>query len=308
MKSRILKLPALPDTVSAAADPCWDKSKLVHRTCPVCGEGNDAKAVCVRPDGLDVHVCSLCGMVYLANVPDAAELDAFYRKYSAFKGYRVRKRKSWFQVMRAARSDHRIALLEKTGGLRGKNILEIGCSDGVFLQTCRWRGALVAGVEQDQHSCNRMRELGIPVGPHIDSEQHYDIVCAFNLLEHLAEPHGMLTAAARSLRKDGRFILSVPNAGEFHKTGPIWIGFRVDMEHVNYFDVKSLGRLLQEHDLYIEQYWEHSQPYLIRTQNSEGRDTVLQRVKRIAAGVCGISTDHMVDRGSYVLTLIARKY
>ena len=140
--------------------------------------------------------------------------------------------------------------------------------------------------------------------------EEFDVICLFQVLEHLVEyPSALLADISRSLSKDGRVLIAVPNGGEYAKTGPAWLGFRVDLEHVNYFDLKSLAALLSKHGLFCEHYWEDAQPAIARETHRHREVAVMRWPKRI---VKALFNRFMVERGilnqgSFVLTVLARK-
>ena len=70
----------------------------------------------------------------------------------------------------------------------------------------------------------------------------------------------MLQQFRRLLKVSGRLLLSCPNAEDVSRIGRPWIGFRVDLEHLNYFNVATISALLERHDLFVACYWETSQP------------------------------------------------
>lgn len=251
-------------------------------------------------------------MIYLADVPAKEEIAAYYRSYVGSKGYPQRHRLSTRELISRSKLDLYVRVLETTGGLHRQSLLEIGSAYGRFLQVCAHQGAEAAAVETDDDARRFLTELGYEASEKINDAARYDIVCALQLLEHLPDPGAMLAQAARVLKQDGRLLVSLPNGGEADKQGPTWVGFRLDFEHLNYFSLKSLGRLLGRHQLYIEQFWEHSQPSLARTIGAPPRPiTLLRRLYGKA-----LALRHQLQpglqvpdprQGSFVLTVLARR-
>lgn len=130
---------ALPESViEVARQPRWDMGALRHRSCPVC-QGDQPKELLMRPDGLIIHSCSICEMLYLAEVPSEKNISDFYSNYSDHK------------VMPSGKSGHLrrfldytinpfISILLNTGGIKDQHILEIGCSYGLFLELIKYGG------------------------------------------------------------------------------------------------------------------------------------------------------------------------
>jgi 2-polyprenyl-3-methyl-5-hydroxy-6-metoxy-1,4-benzoquinol methylase len=299
---QILELPALPDTVSAGKIHFRDTGRLRHRACPICKK-DDPVEVVKRPDQIIVHACGNCGMTYLAKVPDAAQLNAFYRGYANRK-YHASEPKTVRLRLKALRNPH-ISILEQTGGIRGQSICELGCSFGTFLEYVRAKRGYPHGVEIDQIARQVLDKKRIPASEILPGQIDFDVICAFDLLEHLVDPGEMIQAVSGNLKQDGRFLLSVPNGNEIEQTGPTWIGLRVDLEHLNYFRLEDITRILARYNLYVEQYWEKGQPYLPRTPKTVISDkfrnfTLLKRLEKKWQ-------DYTFQKGRFQLTILARK-
>ena len=68
-----------------------------------------------------------------------------------------------------------------------------------------------------------------------------------SVVEHEKQPKKLLANVARVLERDGTAYIRVPNFGGANRSimGPKWCGFRYP-DHVNYFTVSTLGRLVAE--------------------------------------------------------------
>ncbi len=100
-------------------------------------------------------------------------------------------------------------------------LLEIGCGTGAFLDRCRDAGFnQVRGLELNQRARQACRDKGHDVRDElmeqmVASAESLDVVCAFQVLEHVPDPIGFLRAAAKLVRPGGKLILSTPNADSF---------------------------------------------------------------------------------------------
>ena len=294
--SHLLELPPLYGECVASREPDWNLSALVHRKCPVCGSA-DPELICLRPDGLPVATCKICGMTYAVETPSAENVGGFYRDYHRFKSYTPRRLPRWRCHLESLLSPY-CSILEGTGGIAGFRIGEVGCSYGRLLQVLRARGAEVTGIEIDEDALKFLESIGIPACREV-GRRELDVLCAIQLVEHLVDPASFLETASQSLHEGGRLLLSLPNAVGLQEVGPAWIGFRVDLEHINYFTIRTLADLLAMSGLYIEHYWEHGQPGL-----GEGKSTSAVLIKR---GLEALFHSPRVADGSYVLTVLARK-
>jgi len=298
----LFELPPLPAKVPAGMIPEWGIQNAKHRPCPVCSSDAPVPFV-ARPDKFVVHHCSACGMRYLADIPSQDELEKFYRSYSIYKNYRFAKLSLWNKI--TGSGNPFITILQNTGGVSGLSICEIGCSDGFFLELLRSRGADVYGVELDADCDHILEKKNVPHSKSIPAGQLYDAFCLFQILEHLSHPEDMIKNIAGSIKKDGRLLISVPNGGEVAKAGPTWIGFRVDLEHLNYFDLSSLSNLLSRQGMLVEQYWEHNQPGIQRPNPSKSPPILRSTNWRRLSGF--LYRHPLSAQGSFVLTVLSRK-
>lgn len=294
--SKLLRLPPLHGNCLASRKPDWNRSALMHRRCPLCGR-DDPASICLRPDGLPVVTCEICGMTYVAEAPSTENLEGFYREYNRLKGYDGRRLPRWLCHVEWLLSPY-CSILEETGGIAGFRIADVGCSFGRFLQVLRAKGADVTGIELDEEALKFLESIGIPACRRV-GRRELDVICALQLIEHVLDPASFVEAASQSLHEGGRLLLSLPNAAGLEEVGPAWIGFRVDLEHINYFTCRTLAELLAMSGLYIEHYWEHGQPAI-----GQGKSLFSALIKR---GLATLFQSPSFADGTYVLTVLARK-
>lgn len=105
----------------------------------------------------------------------------------------------------------------------GQRVMDVGCAEGAFLaQLCRLRrGIQPFGVEPCARARERCQERGLvvtgePMGcVTVTYAEAFDVVCGFQVLEHVASPATLLGQMVRCLRPGGRLLLSVPNMDGF---------------------------------------------------------------------------------------------
>ena len=110
----------------------------------------------------------------------------------------------------------------------GKRLLEVGVGQGFFLKQARANGLEPTGVELNPRAAASARDIGFEVlmDPldHIRNQMgdgSWDVICSFQVLEHLPDPLPFLRDAAALLRPDGALILSVPNADVAAQLDPL---------------------------------------------------------------------------------------
>lgn len=96
-------------------------------------------------------------------------------------------------------------------------LLEVGASSGQFLANIKNRVALVNAIELDKACCAFMQaELGISAESEFLRESSfaddtYDVVCSFQVMEHVADPAAFLRELHQSVKKGGTIFVEVPN-------------------------------------------------------------------------------------------------
>jgi SAM-dependent methyltransferase len=105
--------------------------------------------------------------------------------------------------------------------LAPRSVLELGCGQGGF--GARLAGlAEYTGVEPDESSWSVASERVTPLGGTVLHGDHhkvpegaqFDLVCAFEVLEHIADDRGALTEWVPFTRPGGHVLLSVPAGPE----------------------------------------------------------------------------------------------
>lgn len=106
-------------------------------------------------------------------------------------------------------------------------VLEVGVGFGYFLERCRARGIKITGIELSPSAAKRARENGfeileedIQTLANLKIVDKFDVVCAFQVLEHVTEPGLFLQGMLDNLKVGGRIILSVPNAAVLRRIDP----------------------------------------------------------------------------------------
>lgn len=103
------------------------------------------------------------------------------------------------------------------------NVLEVGCGAGYFLERVRSEVRCnVWGVEYNQKALDTCKEKHIPVGKFDEDffegkESFFDVVCSYQVLEHLPDVKEFFVKSKRALRESGKLMVSVPNNDSFIK-------------------------------------------------------------------------------------------
>jgi 2-polyprenyl-3-methyl-5-hydroxy-6-metoxy-1,4-benzoquinol methylase len=259
---------AMPLTVLDPLDariPQWGIDCLILRLCPFCATDN--RSALMRPDKLPVAFCNTCGCWYVSDLPVTSEIKKLYDGYYHNHRPKDLSEKSVFQVLENAqkesKSDWQFQMLSRLlGGINRKRILDVGCGWGHFLLMARYAGADVVGCDLSPEACEfANKKLGITVyqsdlSSCISSVGDVDAIVMRDLIEHPVNPLLDIEAAYQILKPGGLILFLTPNGGEAGtdvESAKKWVGFRVDLEHLQYISPHTINWLAKVFDMRIEQ-------------------------------------------------------
>ena len=130
-----------------------------------------------------------------------------------------------------------------------QNVLEIGCGTGQFasyLKDCRY-----TGIELNRNAVAAARAKGLDVRCAdvseiaLEQEGKFDVVCSFQVLEHVPEPENFLRACLKCLRADGLLIIGVPNADAYLGVQPDEL-LNMPPHHLSWWREETFWRVAPE--------------------------------------------------------------
>jgi SAM-dependent methyltransferase len=96
-------------------------------------------------------------------------------------------------------------------------VLEIGCARGGFLNRLKEMGADGVGLELNRSAAEAARARGLNVFDQSiqdharENPQKYDVVCSFQVVEHIAAIKPFMQSSLDALKAGGTLVVSVPN-------------------------------------------------------------------------------------------------
>ncbi|MDO8713794.1 MAG: class I SAM-dependent methyltransferase [Polynucleobacter sp.] len=131
--------------------------------------------------------------------------------------------------------------------MTGKRLLDFGCGAAGFLQKAQSSASEVVGLELEK----RVREYWgeqIRIYDNLDAVgECYDLITAFHVVEHLADPRAILQALASRLAKGGRLVVEVPSSEDALLTlfdNEPFQNFTYWSQHLYLFNTATLGQLV----------------------------------------------------------------
>lgn len=98
-----------------------------------------------------------------------------------------------------------------------KRILEIGCGKGAFLNKIKSKAEVCIGLELSTDAVSSGIEQGLDIRQQTvedfarNNPESFDMVCSFQLLEHITDVDSLLKSSLKALKKGGKLIIAVPN-------------------------------------------------------------------------------------------------
>jgi SAM-dependent methyltransferase len=138
-----------------------------------------------------------------------------------------------------------------------EKILEVGSGGLGFVERMQQSGFNITGLELNRDSIVKGEKLNLNVLNETIQEhstkhfEEYNVVCSFQVLEHISDVESFLKAQIDCLKKGGKLIISVPNNSSFIKlTSGLYLN--KPPHHMGLWDKKSLISLTKLFDLKIE--------------------------------------------------------
>jgi SAM-dependent methyltransferase len=175
----------------------------------------------------------------------SADRDGFLQ-YTRFKMEINTYRKKWL--------DNALGKLGREPD--GRRSLEIGCKDGSFSKLLKDDGWTVVGIDPNETYGRLAREIhGIEIKRgYFDSvifpEASFDLVVAFQLIEHIQNPGPFLSSIRDLLSKNGVLYLETPNLSCIQQRQLI-------KGHVIFYSQSTLTQLLEHSGLRVLAVAEH---------------------------------------------------
>ena len=136
----------------------------------------------------------------------------------------------------------------------GKGILDLGCGSGYICHKAMQDGAthavgidIVSPAKSYQDSFD-FRSLNLDdANWHQSVDEKFDLILAFDILEHLASPYWLLQSSRQLLSKNGVLVVTTPNTLSWERfvKPETWSGV-TDPQHKTLFSKYSLKFLLSK--------------------------------------------------------------
>lgn len=216
---------------------CADPEESVSASCIINAYsciGIDVSAHFLDLKEVFIYRCSDTGYRFFA--PCTLEADStFYDLLNSKNGYYRLK------------EEHRLATLYIGSCSR---VLEIGSGSGLFLESISPITTNSVGLETNLGAATTSRQRGIHTETldifeyaDISTDGAFDVVCSFQVLEHVYDVKRFIDSALKVLKPGGYFIIGVPNNNPFLYRHDKFHALNLPPHHMGLWSIESLEAL-----------------------------------------------------------------
>jgi 2-polyprenyl-3-methyl-5-hydroxy-6-metoxy-1,4-benzoquinol methylase len=218
--------------------------------CSIC---HSPSSFAFEKSNYSLYRCTQCTHLFVYPTPSAQEIEAVYKESYFHKdtgegglGY------ADYDSDKAGLASTFDRYLDLLGGLTsGRNILDVGCATGFFLDRAKDKKWTTAGVEISDYGASECRRRGHDCVhgtiEAVSGEERFDVITMWDVFEHMSDPVAALTKARELLRPDGILVI---NTVDSHGASARLLGTRwhllVPPEHLQYYSKKSLRSILEQ--------------------------------------------------------------
>lgn len=188
------------------------------------------------------------GIIFQSELPTVAEMEIFNQNE-----YKAGRYRAYFEMshLKKRTSEQRLSYIQKYGKAGGA-LLDVGCSVGFFLEVSQDSGFEVKGVELSSEAISIAKESVRDKISHADANEHiskygacYEVVTAFDIIEHTQNPVAFLSDLFNALNYDGVVAITSPDTDHFlrYVMGSNWSMLQ-PMQHTFLFSKRSIKAML----------------------------------------------------------------
>jgi 2-polyprenyl-3-methyl-5-hydroxy-6-metoxy-1,4-benzoquinol methylase len=177
---------------------------------------------------LELYRCQDCTLKFY--YPSIVGSESFYKKVSTFDWYYLVDKEEYNLASTYIKEDDKV--------------LEVGAGMGMFSKKIKSND--YTGLEISQSAIEKAKEKSISLSKEFIEDhsrrfyEKYDVVCSFQVLEHVFNPYEFLKNCLDSLKPNGLFIIAVPSEDSFLTYSVNQI-FNLPPHHVTRWTDKSLN-------------------------------------------------------------------
>tara|TARA_B100001996_G_C18609899_1_gene573252 strand:+ start:140 stop:1123 length:984 start_codon:yes stop_codon:yes gene_type:complete len=214
---------------------------LKYRNCPICKRKND-EFLFYKNGGKYVK-CKNCELIYLNPCFGDTHLENYYKGMHSMQSATIKNESEFYVKIYS----YGLESINKFVKKKNKKILDIGCSNGLFLDIAKKNSWETFGIElnkkeylisQKNHRVENTSVLNLNKA----FNNKFDTICMWDVIEHVKDTNNLLKIIKRSLNKGGLFFFQTPNVNSLaarimHEKSNVFDG----IEHTNLFNDKNVN-------------------------------------------------------------------
>jgi SAM-dependent methyltransferase len=190
-----------------------------------------------------IKKCLNCNLIQVNPLPTLSAVNGLYQgdywKNFSFYSSQLPAHEKYFHK--------KIADIKKLR--KGGHLLDVGCAYGTLIKEANDQGFMAEGIDISSFAVKQCRKKNLRATTGVISDikksNYYDVVTAFEVVEHERDPLLTIKKAKQLLKPGGLLVVSVPNSNSWSSKimGKYWFGYR-HKEHLFHFTKDSLKTLL----------------------------------------------------------------
>lgn len=211
-------------------------------TCYLC---KSKKMKLIVPLDWQIKKCLHCNLIQVSPLPSLSAVNQLYQgdywKNFSFYSSQLPAHEKYFRK--------KITDIKKLR--KGGCLLDVGCAYGTLIKEANDQGFMAEGIDISGFAVKQCRKKNLKafagVITDVKKYNYYDVVTAFEVVEHERDPLLTVRTAKQLLKLGGLLVVSVPNSNSWSAKimGKYWFGYR-HKEHLFHFTKDSLDMLLKK--------------------------------------------------------------
>jgi 2-polyprenyl-3-methyl-5-hydroxy-6-metoxy-1,4-benzoquinol methylase len=211
---------------------------IKRKNCPICKSSSYSPIK--NYEIHDLVKCNNCECIFTGYTPTSENLFKYYSNYGE---------DHYVSPITIQRYHEVLDKFEKYR--KNNNLLDLGSGFGHFLQEAKKRGWNVYGSDIAHNRVDASKNKGLithagVLDPKNYNNDFFDVITAFEVIEHLSNPLDEVLKIKKILRKGGAFFCTTPN---FNSLMRFYLKNRYNIlsypEHLIYFTPKTLEYLFE---------------------------------------------------------------
>jgi len=227
--------------------------------CPVCGnhifkEFLKGADLFLTGQEFTIVECNECGFRFTNPRPDKVEILPFYESpdYIAHNTEQGTLLESVYKFVRKYALANKYKIVKAYS--QGKDILDIGCGTGEFLNYCKGKGLTVTGIEPNPKARKFAADhfsIEVKDEDYLDHlpPAGFDIITMWHVLEHVHLLDSYFQRISQALKKNGTLIIAVPNSNSWDakKYKKFWAAYDLP-RHLYHFTPATFKKLAEKNN------------------------------------------------------------